>query len=136
MVPESARRLLEAPNIALVATINRDGSPQLTPVWVDYEDGMISFNTARGRLKERNLKRDPRLSLTVFDSDNPYAYVQIKGTAELTEEDAAAQTHRLSKKYLDEDVYPFAQEGEVRVKVIVEPDRIQTYPPEGGIGSD
>lgn len=123
-IPEEAVPLLEGRHLAHVGTINADGSPQVTPVWVDHEGDTVLINTARGRVKEKNLLRDPRVSISIVDSENPYQPLTIKGRAvELTEEGADAHIDLMAKRYLDEDVYPFRQPGEVRVLVRIEPER-------------
>jgi PPOX class probable F420-dependent enzyme len=124
-IPEEAVHLLEGRHLAHVGTINADGSPQVTPVWVDHDGDTVLINTARGRVKDRNLARDPRVSISIVDSENPYQPLTIKGRAvELTEEGADAHIDLLAKRYLDEDVYPFRQPGEVRVLVRIEPERV------------
>src|SRR5438132_12512409 len=105
---EKPRRFLdESPNVGVVTTLRADGSPHATIVWVDVEDGKVSFNTARGRAKAKHLERDPRASVLVVDANDPYRYVAADGHAELTEEGADAQMDKLAKKYLGEDVHPW-----------------------------
>lgn len=124
-IPEEAVPLLEGRHLAHVGTINADGSPQVTPVWVDHDGDTVLINTARGRVKEKNLLRDPRVSISIVDSGNPYQPLTIKGRAvELTEEGADAHIDLMAKRYLDEDVYPFRGPGEVRVLVRIEPERV------------
>jgi len=124
-IPEEAIPLLEGRHLAHVGTINVDGSPQVTPVWVDHDGDTVLFNTAKGRIKEKNLARDPRVSISIVDSDDPYQPLTIKGRAvELTEEGADAHIDLMAKRYLDEDVYPFRQPGEVRVLVRIEPEHV------------
>jgi len=124
-IPEEAIPLLEGRHLAHVGTINADGSPQVTPVWVDHDGDTVLFNTAKGRIKEKNLARDPRVSISIVDSDDPYQPLTIKGRAvELTEEGADAHIDLMAKRYLDEDVYPFRQPGEVRVLVRIEPEHV------------
>ncbi|MGQ9501078.1 MAG: PPOX class F420-dependent oxidoreductase [Anaerolineae bacterium] len=110
-----------------VATIMPDGTPQVTPVWVDYDGTYVIFNTAKGRVKERNLRRDGRVALVVSDPDNPYRYIQVRGRAVLSEEGADAHIDRLAKKYLGMDKYPYRQPGEVRVIVHITPEAVQTW---------
>lgn len=110
-----------------VATIMPDGTPQVTPVWVDYEGTHVIFNTAKGRVKERNLRRDGRVALVVSDPDNPYRYIQVRGRAVLSEEGADAHIDKLAKKYLGMDKYPYRQPGEVRVIVHITPEAVQTW---------
>jgi PPOX class probable F420-dependent enzyme len=119
--------LAENPFVGVVTDLRADGSPHSTVVWVDVEDGKVSFNTARGRVKPLNLERDPRASLTVVDPNNPYKWVSVSGRTELTEEGADAQIDKLSKKYLGKDEYPWRTPEETRVKVLIEPERVDSY---------
>jgi PPOX class probable F420-dependent enzyme len=116
-------QLLRETHLAYVATVNRDGSPQVTPVWVDTDGEAILFNTARGRLKCRNLERDPRVSITVVDAANPVSRTLIaRGRAVLIEEGALTHIDRLSRKYDHKPWVPVP--GQTRVIVRVVPDRI------------
>ncbi len=111
---------------ASLATIMPDGSPQVTPVWFDYVGGAIRVNTAKGRVKARNLKVGAAVALSIMDPDNAYRYVQVRGRVrKATEEGAAAHIDSLAKKYLDKDKYPFAQPGEERVMYEIEPRAAQ-----------
>jgi PPOX class probable F420-dependent enzyme len=126
-IPQSYRDLFDKKAFAHLATVGADGAPQVTPVWIDYDDSHIRFNTARGRVKTRNLERNPRVALSVQDPENPYRYVQVRGrVAEMTEKDADAHIDALAKKYLGQDRYPHRQPGEVRVMVKVVPEKIQS----------
>ncbi len=120
---EKVRSMIEAPNLAFLAEVMEDGSPHVSPVWITLEDGNISFNTAVGRLKERNMRRDSRVAISLADKDNFYDKVDIRGrVVELIEGDEAErQIDELAKKYIGEDTYPWRRPGEVRVKVVVEP---------------
>ena len=118
------RTFLEQPFVGVVTTIAPDGSPQSTVVWVDVDDDGVSFNTAYGRVKPRNLARDPRLSLVVVDPGDPYRWVKVNGTGTLVDEGADEQIDRLSKKYTGRDVYASRQAGEQRVSVRIAPERI------------
>ena len=105
-----------------LATIMPDGTPQVTPVWFDYHGGRVRVNTAKGRVKARNLKPGAAVALSIMDPDNPYRYVQIRGrVANATETGADAHIDSLAKKYLGKDQYPFRQPGEVRVMYEIEP---------------
>jgi PPOX class probable F420-dependent enzyme len=115
-------KLLEDTNLAHVATINPDGSPHLTPVWVDTDGEAVLFNTAEGRVKHRNLVRESRISVEVVDRNDDYRLVRVSGRAELVHDGADAHIDKLAKKYLDADSYPFRKKGEVRVIVRVVPD--------------
>jgi PPOX class probable F420-dependent enzyme len=116
--------LEENPHVGVATTLREDGSPHSTIVWVDVEDGKVSFNTARGRAKSRHLERDPRASLLMVDPNNSYKWVAVSGPAELTEEGADAQIDKLAKKYLGKDEYPWRNPEETRVKVLIDPEKI------------
>jgi len=123
---EKARKLFEDPNFLFVATINQDGSPQVTPVWTALDDGHITFNTAVGRVKERNMRRDPRVGLSITARDDPMNKVDIAGrVVDFVEGDEAyAQIDDLAEKYIGQRPYPWLQEGEKRVKIVIEPVRV------------
>ena len=107
---------------ANLATLMRDGSPQVTPVWFDYTGGVVRVNTAKGRVKARNLKVGSPVALAIMDPDQPYRYMQIRGRVRrVLEEGADAHIDSLAKKYLGKDKYPFRQPGEVRVMYEIEP---------------
>ena len=129
-MPDDAKALLDSTNFAHVATIMDDGSPQVTPVWVTREGDVAVFNTAKGRLKHRNLERDPRVALSVHDQSNPYTYLQIQGTVEMEDDADKAMIDRLSQKYMGQD-YPYSPPGEERVTVRVVADAIDYRPPRG-----
>jgi PPOX class probable F420-dependent enzyme len=115
--PESYRDLFEEKKaFASLATLMPDGSPQVTPVWFDRKDGKFRVNTAKGRVKARNMQDGAHVALAIMDPDNAYRYVQVRGTVScITEEGADAHIDSLAKKYLGQDKYPFRQPGEVRV---------------------
>jgi PPOX class probable F420-dependent enzyme len=114
----------ESPYVGVATTLREDGSPHSTIVWVDVEGDKVSFNTARGRLKPKNLERDPRASLLMIDPNDSYKWVAVSGHAELTEEGADAQIDKLAKKYLGKDEYPWRNPAETRVKVLIEPEKV------------
>jgi PPOX class probable F420-dependent enzyme len=116
----------ENPYVGIATTLRDDGSPHSTVVWVDTDDGKVSFNTARGRAKERYMSRDPRVSLLVIDPNDAYKWVAVSGHAELTEEGADPQIDKLAKKYLGKDEYPFRNPEETRVKVRIEPEKVDS----------
>jgi PPOX class probable F420-dependent enzyme len=120
---DKAKAIIDKPNLAFVATVMSDGSPQVTPVWIEREDETITFNTATGRVKERNMRRDPRIALTIVDRDDDYARVVVRGRVVrmIEGEEADRQIDRLSKKYTGNDEYQGHRPGESRVKVEVEP---------------
>jgi PPOX class probable F420-dependent enzyme len=122
---EKSRKFLdENPHVGVATTLREDGSPHSTIVWVDVEDGKVSFNTARGRAKSKHLERDPRASLLMVDPNNSYKWVAVSGHAELTEEGADDQIDKLAKKYLGKDEYPWRDPEETRVKVLIEPEKV------------
>ena len=109
---------------AHLATIMPDGSPQVTPVWFDYAGGAIRVNSARGRVKDRNMKEGAAVALSILDPDNAYRYLQVRGRIrKVTEEGAAAHIDSLAKKYIGQDKYPWSRPGEVRVTYEIEPVR-------------
>lgn len=114
--------LLQEPQIAAVATHNRDGSIQLTPVWVDTDGEAVVFNTAKGRVKHRNLEANPNVSVLVVDKANQYRFLAVRGKAQFVEEGADEHIDKLAKKYLGVDSYPNRTPDEVRVIVRIEPE--------------
>ncbi|GIW18397.1 MAG: PPOX class F420-dependent enzyme [Tepidiforma sp.] len=125
-IPASHRDLFEKPNFGHLATLMPDGSPQVTPVWVDIEGDTIIFNTAEGRVKTRNLDRDGRVAISVADQQNPYRYIQVRGrVVSRTRDGADAHIDKLAKKYLGQDRYPFRQPGEQRVIYRIQPEHVQ-----------
>lgn len=115
-IPEKYRDLFSKRAFASLATVMPDGSPQVTPVWCDLEGDLVVINSAKGRQKDRNLRRDPRVALSIIDPENPYRYLEIRGKViEITEQGAAAHIDKMAKKYLGVDKYPYGQPGEVRV---------------------
>jgi PPOX class probable F420-dependent enzyme len=122
---ESQAELFRGRNWGTVVTLREDGSPHATPVWIDTDGENVLFNTAVGRAKERHLRADPRVAVTVLPAEDQQAgYVTVSGTAEITEEGAFDHIDKLAKKYIDEDKYPFLQPGERRVIVKVKPDKV------------
>ena len=122
----SIRSLFENKNFAFVATSMKDGSPQITPTWVDVEDNFILINTALGRLKQKNLKRDPRIAVAVADNNNPYEMVTVRGEVieQVTGEAAEIHIDKLAKKYIDKDKYPGRAPGERRVLLKIKPTKV------------
>ena len=117
IIPEKYLDLLQQKKaFAALATVMPDGSPQVTPVWFDYKDGVVRVNTAKGRVKARNLKEGAAVALAIVDPDNPYRYVQVRGrVGRGTEAGAVAHIDSLAKKYLGQDKYTIGRPGEVRV---------------------
>jgi PPOX class probable F420-dependent enzyme len=119
--------LLSKPNHAVLATINADGSVHSTIIWIDVEGDNVAFNSARGRVWPANLERDPRVTLTLLNQENPYEYAVLTGSAVEVDagEDADKHMDVLAKKYIDQDVYPWRAPGEVRVKFHLAPEKIR-----------
>lgn len=123
---EETRKLLDGRNFATVATLNADGGPQTSVVWIMRDGDAVLFSTTAGRQKARNLARDPRVSLTVFDIENPYHSVDIRGTVELLEDREKSLPRKLSRKYLDEDPPPEPEET-LRLIVRVIPQKVTSF---------
>jgi len=119
------RKLLSEPNYAVVSTLNSDGSVLSTIVWISAEDDSVAVNSAKGRRWPTNLERDPRITALVYEAGNPYNYVEIRGRASATTEGADEHINALTKKYINQDEYPFRQPGEERIKFVIEPDHIR-----------
>ena len=127
LIPTEFRDLFDRPVLASVATVMPDGRPQVTPVWCELEGNLVVFNTVRGRQKHRNVRRDPRVTLALFDPDNPYRYIEVRGrVVEITEQGADAHIDKLAKKYLGMDKHPRKPPGEVRIILKVLPERVRT----------
>lgn len=125
-IPASHRDIFEGKNFAHIATVMKDGSPQVTPVWIDIDGDTIVFNTAEGRTKARNLDRDGRVALSVHDQANPYRYIQVRGVVESkTVEGAEAHIDKMAKKYRDADRYSHVP-GQQRVIYRIRPTHVQT----------
>jgi PPOX class probable F420-dependent enzyme len=127
-IPQTHADLLTTkPSFANVATLNTDGSPQVTPVWVDFDGTHIIINTAKGRMKAKNLEREPRVAISIADPANPYRYLGIQGhVVEMTEAGGDAHIDKMAKKYLGKDVYPGRTPGERRLIVKIVPDKVHT----------
>ncbi|MGD0882446.1 MAG: PPOX class F420-dependent oxidoreductase [Acidimicrobiales bacterium] len=125
---DRAKALVSRPVLANVATVDAEGRPQLTPVWIDLDGDHLVFNTAKGRAKEANLSKNPQVAVSVVDPDDPYNVVVVRGTVEGTEKGADAHIDSLAKKYLGVDTYPMRQPGEVRIKYVVNADKIVMQP--------
>ena|SRR5213593_750567 len=129
MLPDSARKLLEGKNFLFIATINRDGSPQVTPVWVDTDGKFVFVNTAMGRVKQKNTKKNPRVALAVYDQTDPYNFVQIRGKVvdQITGPMAEEHIDKMAKKYRGLEKYPSRRPGEKRVILRIEPIRVSSW---------
>lgn len=126
-IPDGFRDLFQKKALAHLVTLMPDGAPQTTPVWVDEQNGMVRVNSAKGRLKDKNMRRDARVALSIQDPENLYRYLEIRGkVVEITEQGADAHIDSLAKKYMGLDTYPLRKPGEQRVIYIIEPQRFST----------
>jgi len=122
-IPDKYLDLFKKKALGHVATLMPDGSPQVTPVWIDYDGTHVLFNTAEKRQKDRNLQRDGRVAISIVDPDNPYRYLEVRGrVVERTTQGADAHIDAMAKKYLGQDKYPWRQPGEVRVIFKIQPE--------------
>ena len=122
-IPEAYKDLMTSKAFAHLATLNADGSPQVTPVWIGFDGTCVLVNSAKGRLKDRNMRRDPRVSLSMCDPENPYRYLEVRGkVVEITEEGADEHIDALAGKYLGADRFPGHNDNEVRVIYRIEPE--------------
>ena len=127
IIPDQYRDLFEKRAFAHLATLMPDGSPQVTPVWCDYDGTYVVVNSAKGRVKDRNMRRDDRVALAIVDPENPYRHLAVRGKVdEITENGADAHIDRLAKKYLGKDKYPRRRADEVRVIYKIRPERVST----------
>ena len=127
---EKQAALFTGRNWGVIATIREDGSPQATPVWIDYDGENVLVNSARGRTKVKNIERDPRATVTVLPAENQQGgYIMVSGPAEIVDEGAGAVEHinMLAKKYLGEDKYPYLGPGEQRVIIQIRPERVDGF---------
>lgn len=123
-IPDKYRDLFDKKAFGHLATINSDGTPQVTPVWIDYDGKYILVNSARGRRKDKNIERNRSVAISIQDPDNPYRYLEVRGrVAEITEEGASDHIDKMAKKYIDKDKYPWRGSNEVRVLYKIEPER-------------
>ncbi len=118
-------QLLYGPHHAVISTHNQDGSILSTVAWISLEDGELAVNTAEGRQWPTNLERDARVTALVYDSNNPYEFVEIRGTASGTHDDADDHIDRLSQAYIGQEKYPYRSPDEVRRKYVIAPDRVR-----------
>ena len=122
-------KLFEDKNLIFIATLMKDGSPQLTPVWGDYEDDHILLNTAEGRIKHKNLLNDPRVAISVVGHDNPLDMTTIRGkVVKIIQDYEYKHADKLAKKYLGVDKYPFRRPGEKRINLKIKPERVFVLP--------
>lgn len=122
-IPEKYLDLFQKRTFGQLATLMPDGSPQVSPVWVDYDGRHILINSAKGRVKDKNMRRDPRVGLDLVDPANPYRHMSVRGrVVDITEQGADTHIDKLAKKYLGQDKYPNRRPGEMRVIYKIEPE--------------
>lgn len=123
-IDEKYHDLFQKKAFAQLATVMPDGSPQVSPVWFEYDGNNIVINSAKGRVKDQNMRRDPRVGIDIIDPDNPYRHLSIRGrVVDITESGADAHIDKLTKKYTGQDKYPYRGPGEVRVIYKIQPER-------------
>ena len=127
-IPASFTDLFSKKSFAHLATTMADGRPQVTPVWIDFDGTHVLVNSATGRVKDKNLRRDKRVALSILDPDDPYRYMSILGqVVEITQAGADEHIDRLAKKYLGLDKYPYHRPGEARVIYKIRPEKVSTH---------
>ena len=126
-IPDDFRDLFEKKAFAQLATVMKDGTPQVTHVWCDFDGTHVRINTAKGRIKDKNMRRNPHVAFSIQDPDNPYRFLSVRGeVVEINEKEADKHIDTLAKKYIGQDTYPFRRPGEVRVLYKVRPDKVHT----------
>jgi PPOX class probable F420-dependent enzyme len=127
VIPDNFRELFHKKAFAHLATMMKDGTPQVTPVWCDFDGTHVIVNSAKGRTKDKNMRRNPNVALSIQDPDNPYRYIAVRGkVVDITESGADDHIDRMAKKYRGVDKYPNRAPGEVRVIYKILPDRAWT----------
>jgi len=122
-------KLFSEKNLVFIATIMKDGSPQVSPVWANYEDGFILVNTAEGRIKHKNILRDPRVAVSVTSNDNPLDMTTIRGkVVEITSDSKYLHADKLTQQYMGRSNYPFKQKNEKRIILKIKPEKIFVLP--------
>lgn len=123
VIPDDYKDLFEKKAFANLATVNADGTPQVTPVWIDYDGDYVLVNSARGRRKDKNMERNRAVALSIQDPDNPYRYLEVRGNVtEITEQNADQHIDKMAKKYIGKDKYPWSKPDEVRVIYKIKPE--------------
>lgn len=126
---EKAEKLFQGKNLVFIATLMKDGSPQLSPVWANYENGYILVNTAEGRIKHKNVLRDPRIAVSVVSNDNPLDMTTVRGkVVEIISDYNYIHADKLTLQYLDRDHYPFKRENEKRIVLKIKPMHVFVLP--------
>jgi PPOX class probable F420-dependent enzyme len=130
-IPDSHKALFERPVIGNLATVLPDGLIQVNPVWVDYDGTYVRFNSAEGRQKDKNVRKNSVATMLLVDPENAYYWVEVRGcVSEITREGADAHIDSLAKKYLGVDKYPFRRAAEARVTYKILPERVKAFGPQ------
>jgi PPOX class probable F420-dependent enzyme len=130
IITPAIAKLLEGKNFASFATLTEDGSPHVAPTWVDHEGDIILINTAMGRLKEKNVRKDTRVALSIYEQENPYNMVAIRGKViDITTNGAEDQADKLAKRYFGVDKYPLRAPGEKRILLKIRPEKVHHQEP-------
>ena len=129
MINDKVIKLFSEKNLVFIATIMKDGSPQLSPVWANYDDGFVLVNTAEGRIKHKNILRDPRVAVSVVSKDNPLDMTTIRGTVvEIISDEKYHHADKLTQQYMGREHYPFKREGEKRIVLKIKPLKVFVLP--------
>lgn len=129
MIDEKVLNLFSKKNLVFIATVMKDGSPQVSPVWANFQNGHVLVNTAEGRLKHKNVLRDPRVAVSVVSKDNPLDMTTIRGTVEeLIPDYEYEHADKLTRQYMERDHYPFKRDGEKRVILKIKPNKVFVLP--------
>ena len=126
-IPDQFRDLFEKKAFAHLATIMKDGSPQVTPVWCDYDGTYVRINSAKGRIKDKNMRRNKHVALSIQDPENPYRFIALRGQVVDIADNSDDHINSLAKKYIDQDKYPYKQPNEVRVTYKILPDHVLAW---------
>lgn len=124
-IPEDFLDLFQKKSMAFLATRMADDTVQVTPVWCELQDGRLAVNSVKGRVKDRNMRRNSAVTLCIADPENPYRYLEVRGkVTEITEDGADPMIDRLAKRYLGQDTYPYRQPDDTRVIYRIQPEKV------------
>ena len=126
-IPDDFRDLFEKKAFAQLATVMKDGTPQVTPVWCDFDGTHVRINTAKGRIKDKNMRRNPHVAFSIQDPDNPYRFIAVRGEVVEITDNTDDHINSLAKKYINQDKYPYKQPNEVRVTYKIRPDHVLVW---------
>lgn len=126
-IPDQFRDLFEKKAFAHLATLMKDGTPQVTPVWCDYDGTYIRINSAKGRIKDKNMRRNRKVAFSITDPDNAYRFIAVRGEVVEITDNTDDHINALAKKYINQDKYPYKQLNEVRVTYKIRPDHVLTW---------